>query len=259
MAWVTLLGHDIHYTDTGEGQPVVMIHGMGSCAACWEGHIGRLAGRFRVLAYDSVNHGFSAGTPRDAPEPDRVDELEAFLDAVQVERPILVGQSMGSLTSLRWLIRHPDRARGVVAAGMGWPLEGGRGKVLDDEERIWIGVGDSFTEPWKAAHPAEFDRYIRVRSTATRIEAERHPRTATVRDPGWGRDDPQVKSGLQAVSTPLVLFIGSRDRMLEGARTVHSLVPGSRLVVADGMAHNAYYERMDEFITLIDSVAEQTA
>jgi len=259
MAWVTLLGHDTHYTDAGQGQTVVLIHGMGSCAACWERHIDRLAGRFRVLAYDSVNHGFSDGTPRDTPEHDRADELDAFLHAMQVERPILVGQSMGGLTSLRWLIRHPDRARGVVAAGMGWPLGGSRGKVLDDEERIWVGVGDSFTDPWKAANPAEFHRYIRVRSTATRIEAERHPRPPTMRNPGWGAGDPEVKAGLQAISTPLVLFVGSEDRMLEGAKTVQSLVPGSRLVIADGMAHNAYYERIDDFVAVIESLAEQTA
>lgn len=47
--------------------------------------------------------------------------------------------------------------------------------------------------------------------------------------------------------------------MLEGAKTVQSLVPGSRLVVADGVAHNAYYERMDDFITIIESLAEPTA
>ncbi len=48
---------------------------------------------------------------------------------------------------------------------------------LDDDERIWLGVGNSFTEQWIADNPLEYARYIRIRSTATAIEAARYPRS----------------------------------------------------------------------------------
>jgi hypothetical protein len=104
-------------------------------------------------------------------------------------------------------------------------MSGSRDQILDIQERIWIGVGDSFTEAWKAAHPVEFDRYIRVRSTATRIEAERHPRPLPLRNPGWRPGDPDVKTGLQAISTPLVLVPGSQLIIADGIRTVAGLPP----------------------------------
>lgn len=78
MPWIELLGHDIHYREAGSGQPLVLIHGSGSAAACWEPIMEALS-QYHVYAYDSVNHGFSANSPRGQAEPDRADELEALL------------------------------------------------------------------------------------------------------------------------------------------------------------------------------------
>lgn len=64
MPWIDLLGNDIHYTDTGSGDPGVLVHGHGSTAACWEPIIAVLSKRFRVLGYDSYDHGFSSNSPR---------------------------------------------------------------------------------------------------------------------------------------------------------------------------------------------------
>jgi len=71
-----------------------------------------------------VNHGHSANSPRDEPEPDRVDELEGALAALAVDRPILCGHSMGGSTVVRRACRHPDQARALIVSGMGVPREG---------------------------------------------------------------------------------------------------------------------------------------
>ena len=119
MAFVSVLGNDLHYLDEGGGQPVVLIHGFGGCAEGWYQQVAVLSQRYRVIAYDSVNHGHSMSTPVDEPEPDRADELDAFLEALDITRPVLAGNSMGALTLLRWATRHPDGAAGLVPSGMG--------------------------------------------------------------------------------------------------------------------------------------------
>ena len=76
MPWLDLLGNDIHYTDSGRGRPVVLLHGHASAAACWEPIIQDLERDFRVLAYDTYDHGWSSNSPRQGPLVDRAEELE---------------------------------------------------------------------------------------------------------------------------------------------------------------------------------------
>src|SRR5206468_6844132 len=59
MPFVSVLGNDVHYIDEGDGQSVVFIHGFGGCAEGWYQQMEALSPRYRVLAYDSVNHGHS--------------------------------------------------------------------------------------------------------------------------------------------------------------------------------------------------------
>jgi pimeloyl-ACP methyl ester carboxylesterase len=100
-----ILGNDIYYVEAGSGRPLVFLHGMSSCGEAWWQQFEHFAGRYRVIAYDSVNHGHSSNSPRDQPETDRTDELEAVLAALEIERPILAGNSMGGATILRWAAR----------------------------------------------------------------------------------------------------------------------------------------------------------
>src|ERR1700682_4171465 len=123
MPWVNVGPTDIHYDDRGSGTPMVFIHGALSSAETWYRPLEAFRDRYRVIAYDSVNHGMSSNSPRDEPEPDRVDELEGFLQTVGIERPILAGQSMGGMTIIRWAIRHPNEARALIISGMGIPQE----------------------------------------------------------------------------------------------------------------------------------------
>jgi len=109
---VTLAGDE-----TGEGTPVVLLHGltatrryvvMGSRALERSGH--------RVIAYDARGHGRSSPAP--VPETYTYDnlgrDLEAVLDAREIQRAVLAGASMGAHTLL-WLALHaPDRVAGMV-------------------------------------------------------------------------------------------------------------------------------------------------
>ena len=110
MAWAQIGATDIHYQQSGSGPPLLFLHGFGSCGEAWHQQADAFKDRFRVIAYDSVNHGHSSNSPTDEPEPDRADELEGLLNHLGIDRPILAGNSMGALTILRWASRNPDRA-----------------------------------------------------------------------------------------------------------------------------------------------------
>jgi pimeloyl-ACP methyl ester carboxylesterase len=105
------------YQDDGEGDPVVLLHGltatrryvvMGSRALERSSH--------RVVAYDARGHGQSSPAP--SPEAYGYDELAADLEAVLddrgIERAVLAGASMGAHTLLRFALDRPQRASGLV-------------------------------------------------------------------------------------------------------------------------------------------------
>src|SRR5205814_7014525 len=98
-----------------------------------------------------------------------------------------------ALTILRWATRHPADARALVPSGMGvMPPDAGdampsatRRAMFEpvDESEIFLPAAGGFTKEFPEKEPVKYDRYVRLRSTASRIEASRHPRRPTMVNP----------------------------------------------------------------------------
>ena len=257
MPWAQVGATDIYYQEAGDGQPLVFLHGMSSCGEAWFQQFEAFSPFFRVVAYDSVNHGHSANSPRDQPEPDRADELEGFLQALGLTRPIIAGNSMGALTALRWAVRHPDAAAALVPSGMGiGPFPGAQARALAeplDERTLFLPLGDSLTEGLRTRDPLLFDRYLRIRSTATRIEALRHPRPRSMARPS--RED--LEQGVATIRSPMLVVVGELDRLAANAGALAAAVPGAKLHVVKDSPHNVYYETAAEYNQVVsDFLAE---
>jgi pimeloyl-ACP methyl ester carboxylesterase len=249
MAFVEILGTDVHYIERGDGPPMLFLHGSGSCAEAWHQQFDAFSDHHRVIAYDSVNHGHSSNSPLDGSEPDRADELDGFLNALGIERPVIAGNSMGAMTLLRWAVRNPDRARALIPSGMGVlpvgsAITAGRpGVEAPDDEALFLAAPGGFTPDFPAAHPDRYARYVRLRSTATRIEATRRPRRASAENPG--RDE--MVELVATIRSPMQIIVGEHDWLAEAGRHLHERVGGSRLTVIPGAPHNAYYETPDAY------------
>jgi len=253
MPWLDVNGTDTYYLEAGSGQPLVFLHGNTSCCEAWFQQFAHFADRFRVLAYDSVNHGHSANSPRDADEPDRADELEGFLAALGIERPILAGNSMGGNTLLRWAARHPGEARALVPSGMGVPRDPAAAAPAAptplDADTLFLPIGDSLTDGFKQREPLMFERYLRIRSTATRIEALRHPRRPA---PSTLAERQSLATRVAAVTSPMLIVVGGLDRLRPMCDYLHELVPTSEYLVIEGAPHNVYYEAAKEYNAAVD-------
>jgi pimeloyl-ACP methyl ester carboxylesterase len=253
MPWVEVGGTDIYYQEAGQGQPLVFLHGNTSCGEAWFQQFAHFRDRFRVIAYDSVNHGHSSNSPRDEEEPDRADELEGFLAALGIERPILAGNSMGGNTLLRWAARHPDGAAALIPSGSGVMAPGTPPLRADaqplDPETLFLPYGDSLTEDFRRRAPRMVERYLRIRSTATRIEALRHPRPRSRKTVA---EAATLADRIRAVRSPMLIVVGALDRALPNARRLHELVPHSELRVIEGAPHNVYYEAAAAYNAAVD-------
>jgi pimeloyl-ACP methyl ester carboxylesterase len=250
---------DIHYVAKGSGPPMVFVHGFGGCAQGWYQQLEAFAAEHTVYAYDSVNHGHSSLSPEGSPEPDRADELEQVLAALGIERPILAGNSMGALTLLRWAVRHPGSAAALVPSGMGITppdadpdVEAARARAIGApvaDDVLFMPAEGAFTKAFVTERAEQYERYIRLRSTATRIEAARHPRRPTMEHPARG----ELADAVKTVTSPMRIVVGDQDWLFAAARHLHDLVPQSELSILPGAPHNAYFEAPDAYNATVRS------
>lgn len=115
--------------ECGSGPAVVLLHGIGSGAASWLQVAQNLAGQARVIAWDAPGYGDSAPLAKPIPRAeDYVARLAQLLDALGIERCVLVGHSLGALVATAFAAGEQARrvARLVLlspARGYGDPAQ----------------------------------------------------------------------------------------------------------------------------------------
>ncbi|HEX8857110.1 MAG TPA: alpha/beta fold hydrolase, partial [Thermoleophilaceae bacterium] len=142
-------GITIHYQQVGTGPDVVMVHGITGNLAVWHLHIvPMLAERFRLLTYDLRGHGYSDTPPTGYSPDDMATDLLELLDALEIERPVVIGHSYGADIALYVAAREPERLSEVVAIEAALPaMEGVRSH--DD----WVGWSYWVRALERAGHP----------------------------------------------------------------------------------------------------------
>jgi pimeloyl-ACP methyl ester carboxylesterase len=117
MPKVTLpSGVKLHYQQIGEGPDLVMVHGLTGNLAVWHLQIiPAISNRFRTLTYDLRGHGYSDVPPTGYTCDDMAEDLLGLLDALEIERPPIVGHSFGADIALYFAAAHPERVSEVMA------------------------------------------------------------------------------------------------------------------------------------------------
>jgi pimeloyl-ACP methyl ester carboxylesterase len=120
--YVRANGIDIHYLDQGEGEPLVLLHGgMVSTNLIWAGvpvayasSMDKLAEHFRVIAPDTRGCGKTVHTEGPVTFDLLADDVEALIDVLGLERPLITGFSDGAITATVLGIRHPNAVQAIV-------------------------------------------------------------------------------------------------------------------------------------------------
>lgn len=105
----------IHAVIRGQGPDLVMIHGANGNARDFSFDLmDRVAGEFRVVAFDRPGFGFSDDFGGPASPIDQADILRAAADALGVSQPIILGHSYGGAVALAWALRAPSDVTGLT-------------------------------------------------------------------------------------------------------------------------------------------------
>ncbi len=105
-----------------QGQPVICIHGITANAFFFQSLADGLAMDYRVFAYDLRGRGDSDKPEDGYSVPIHVADLAALIDELGLERPIIIGHSLGALIALYFAAQYPDKLSKLVLLDAGTPL-----------------------------------------------------------------------------------------------------------------------------------------
>lgn len=115
MPYVEANGQRIHYRDSGgDGPAVVLSHGYLMDHEMWAPQVDELAGTYRCITWDERCWGQTEASEEPFDYWDLADDCLALLEALGVDRAVLVGMSQGGFLTMRAALRAPERVRGLV-------------------------------------------------------------------------------------------------------------------------------------------------
>jgi len=253
-------------TDGNGGTPLIMLHGVLSEGASWEGVASQLAtGRMTVFP-DLPLHGRTETLPEFHPNPQGlVTWLETLLDALGADEADLLGLSLGGAVSLHFALAQPERVRKMVlvdAANVVAMDEGYRQFIADMREKLEAAVGvgivtsnQCWTEElgFEGAKTAAVDLCADpiVMSVLDYLEQRGIPFEQAM--DGLEFLEPVSPDLFPEVRVPTLAIWGAEDPFFPAGDAVPLLrtIPDVRIEVLEGVGHNPVHERPERFLELV--------
>lgn len=239
-------GVQIHYVDKGQGEPVVLLHGIGGSLRSWvdTGVIDKLAIDHRVIAFDARGHG-NSGKPHDPLQYGRQMPLDVvrLLDDLAIKQAHIVGYSMGAGTTSQLLTLHPERfLTATLAAGAGrfeFSAADARGAEQEASERERECISRTLMArlaPPNTPKPSEEE--LKKRSAACFADPTQDPRAIAAVTRARG-DTVVVPARAAAVTVPTLGIVGTLDPAAAALDRLKKIRPSLQLVRVEGAVHSS--------------------
>jgi pimeloyl-ACP methyl ester carboxylesterase len=112
--YISIAGHKIRFTEKGTGSALVLLHGMGGSLEWWEYNLDFFSSKYRTIAFDFPGFGFSSKSVIDFSMDAASNFMVSFLDAFQLSKASLIGNSMGGFFAFLFAASQPDRVDRLV-------------------------------------------------------------------------------------------------------------------------------------------------
>lgn len=230
-----------YYEEAGRGEPLVLVMGLGGDLQAWRFQVAELSKHFRVITFDNRGAGRTSAPDRPYSISGMAEDLNALLDALQVDKAHILGYSMGGYIAQEFALAHPNRVNRLILLATA-PSIDGYGRAIVES---WIDVRSSnMSREQVARHNAPFlyssallddrvryDQAIRS-SLANHWAQEDH---AFIRQAqavlGWDPGD--RASGIKA---PTLIVAGEEDILVppRNAEALGKLISGSVVKMLSG-------------------------
>jgi pimeloyl-ACP methyl ester carboxylesterase len=254
--YLSLDGHDTHYHDVGAGQAVLLVHGSGpgvSAWANWQHTIPALSKGARTVALDLVGYGLTERPP-DVRYSLRTwtDHVWSFLDALEIDKVSVVGNSLGGRIALQMAEDSQDRLERLVLMGSPGPsmtvTEGL--KALRAYEPSPQAMRDLLVNFFAVDPRIITDDLVRIRYEASALPGAHEAYRAMFFDPAHAGSQLGItEEQVAAVTVPTLVVQGREDRVVpkEVAWRLAELLPRGDIHMFSGCGHWTQIERAAEF------------
>ena len=247
---VSVNGMQMYYEVSGQGSPLIVLHGAYMNIPAMGAIIPALAKNHRVYALELQGHGRTTDINRPITYPNLADDVAAFMDAVGLKKADVFGYSMGAGAGLQLVIRHPEKVDHFIAASVAYDTAGLQPefKAMIPQMTVDMFVNMPFAEQYRKLSPTPDSFPVLVRKL---IALEREPMS-------WGEDVKRIK-------TPVLLIAGDADGYtLEHMVSLFHLLgggvmgdmgkplPASRLAILPATSHTAVITQVDALMGFIE-------
>jgi 2-succinyl-6-hydroxy-2,4-cyclohexadiene-1-carboxylate synthase len=251
----------LNYFVTGEGPPVTLLHGFTQSGRSWQEVIATMPSGWRWVVPDLRGHGETRIQPGAPCTMDACTaDLELLWDHLGLDRPHLVGYSMGGRLALHVAARRPERLLSLLTIGAHAGLEEAarEGRRQGDDalvRRIEQDGLEAFIDYWSAL-PLFAGLEGRGPSFVAQLRAERMRNTAaglaaSLRGMGAGQMEP-LWDELGHMTVPSTFVAGQLDHgYVASARRLASVVPNGRVEIVLRAGHTVHQERPEAFARVL--------
>lgn len=241
----TILGLRTRYLVCGEGSPVLVLHGWRASIETVMSILTGLAPVATVYALDLPGHGESDLPPRPWGVEEYQEFVGAFMDALSIDSPTIVGHSNGGRIAIRMASTEPRRAARLVlvdSAGirpkrtLRWYRRVGMAKVGKYAARFLGTPGERLRELLVGrAASADYAAAGPLRPTLVRLV------------------NADLRPYMPAIEVPTLLVWGSgdTDTPMSAGREMEQLIPDAGLVVLEGAGHYSYLDQPARFARIV--------
>jgi len=247
-----LNGTTLAWEETGQGKPLVLVHGLSEERSVWRYQVPAFRDRFRLIAVDVRGFGESALGEGREDARQFAEDLRALLDHLGIPQAVLWGFSMGGVIVQRFGVDFPERCQALVIASSSsrvgrsaveWfrtRAERARREGLPAVQALNREDASGF---FASAPPERVEEYIRLRMEAVRDPLGYANACMAMARLGEAPLDPD----LPRIACPTLVFTGERDPMCppRASEIIHRAIAGSRLAILPGLSHLAHWEDPD--------------
>ncbi len=273
-AFVAIAGEHLYYTHVpGEAPPVILLHGFGGSTVSWRDSVPVLVqAGYAVYAVDLLGFGLSEkGWEHDYSHPAQAARVIGFMDALGIDRAVIVGHSMGGSVAAHLALRHPQRVDRLVLVSAPIVSDGETSSMLPVPAAL---LDLPLVRQWgrlliRGLVVPEFDSllfdaaYRDGMIDASLVEGYRR----VLQTPEWDlgllgimRDARTSALGdaVRALEMPVLLLWGTEDTWVppEAGARLEALLPHAERVEFAGVGHLPMHEVPDQFnLALLEFLA----
>ncbi|MFX0113281.1 MAG: alpha/beta fold hydrolase [Candidatus Hodarchaeota archaeon] len=231
---IEIEGENLHYLESGKGDPLILLHPVTVTAKTqWTNHLPLLANHFRVLAPDLRGHGGSSNNSHGPMKPqDLMQDIIAFVQALNIEKPLICGWSFGGQIALEIGIQFPTIPNALISGGVMYAPTEGYISTL----KSWgiNGQGDVDFEVFMTNFPNAAPFLEKIHSDWKELFMQLSKM--------WYAPDNFVFPGqkVKTILNPVLLILGDRDSIInvEHAVQMFRMIPNSQLAIFPNRDHD---------------------